>query len=241
MNRFARSAALGGAALVALVLALAASATSSKSDRSAAPSAGAAVTNYLTYVQGTRGKADPKKSKVYIGWVNQQGGQVVIGGLATAGAAAGREVRERPARRRRRSSRRARRVLHQVERGGRHDLRAEARQRQADLRHRDGRRRHGSPVALRDDPRREAGRHRCRHHPGRRSAEERASSSSATRPHILLPFGTYAKNVLKAKTAAVIYPQATGITEAALVIAAGLKQAGHRRRSRSATRRVRPT
>ena len=45
-------------------------------------------------------------------------------------------------------------------------------------------------------------------------------------PHILLPFGTYAKNVLKAKTAAVIYPQATGITEAGLTIAAGLKQAG---------------
>jgi branched-chain amino acid transport system substrate-binding protein len=44
--------------------------------------------------------------------------------------------------------------------------------------------------------------------------------------HILLPFGTYAKNVLHAKTAAIVYPQATGITEAALVIAAGLKKAG---------------
>ena len=49
-------------------------------------SASAAVTNYRAYVHGTRGKADPKKSKIYIGWVNQQGGQVVIGGLATAGA-----------------------------------------------------------------------------------------------------------------------------------------------------------
>ena len=78
--------ALAGAALVALVLAIAASATTAKSDRSTAPTAGAAVTNYLTYVKGTRGKADPKKSKIYIGWVNQQGGQVVIGGLATAGA-----------------------------------------------------------------------------------------------------------------------------------------------------------
>ena len=44
--------------------------------------------------------------------------------------------------------------------------------------------------------------------------------------HILLPFGNYAKNVLHAKTAAVVYPQATGITEAALVIAAGLRKAG---------------
>jgi branched-chain amino acid transport system substrate-binding protein len=86
MHRFARSAALVGVVALALVLALAASATTSKTDRGAAPAAGAAVTNYLTYVHGKRGKADPKKSKILIGWVNQQGGQVVIGGLATAGA-----------------------------------------------------------------------------------------------------------------------------------------------------------
>ena len=86
MNRFGRSAAFAGAALLALVLAIAASATTAGSDRSTAPTAGAAVTNYLTYVHGTAGKADPKKSKIYIGWVNQEGGQVVIGGLATAGA-----------------------------------------------------------------------------------------------------------------------------------------------------------
>ena len=44
------------------------------------------MNNYLTYVKGKRGKADPKKPKVYIGWVNQQGGQVEIGGFATNGA-----------------------------------------------------------------------------------------------------------------------------------------------------------
>ena len=66
-----------------------------------------AVTNYLAYTHGKAGKANPKLSKVYIGWVNQQGGQVVIGGLATAGASVGREVRQRIARRRRRSSRRS--------------------------------------------------------------------------------------------------------------------------------------
>src|SRR5262245_46523354 len=86
MSRFARSAALTGAALPALVLGRAAAATTPRSDRATAPSASAAVTNYVTYVKGRRGKADPKLSKVYIGWVNQQGGQVVIGGLATAGA-----------------------------------------------------------------------------------------------------------------------------------------------------------
>ena len=173
MKRFARSAALAGAALVALVLAIAASATTARSDRSTAPTAGAAVTNYLTYVKGKRGKADPKKSKIYIGWVNQQGGQVVIGGLATAGAQLAVKYVNDQSRRRRRPSGRARPVLHQVERGGRHDLRSEARQRQADRRHRDGRRRHGSPVAPRDDPRAQAGRHRRRHHPGRRSVEDR--------------------------------------------------------------------
>ena len=45
-------------------------------------------------------------------------------------------------------------------------------------------------------------------------------------PHILLPFGNYAKNVLKAKTAAVIYPNAPGIAESGQVIAAGLEAAG---------------
>ena len=45
-------------------------------------------------------------------------------------------------------------------------------------------------------------------------------------PHILLPFGNYAKNVLHAKTAAVIYPNAVGVADAGQVIAAGLKAAG---------------
>ena len=46
----------------------------------------ASVTNYLTYVDGKAGKANPSLPPVYIGWVNQQGGQQVIGALATNGA-----------------------------------------------------------------------------------------------------------------------------------------------------------
>ncbi len=46
----------------------------------------AAVTNYLSYVGGKAGKANPSLPPVYIGWVNQQGGQQQIGPLATAGA-----------------------------------------------------------------------------------------------------------------------------------------------------------
>jgi branched-chain amino acid transport system substrate-binding protein len=44
--------------------------------------------------------------------------------------------------------------------------------------------------------------------------------------HVLGPLGTYAENVLHAKTAAVIYPQVPGITPGALAIQAGLKAAG---------------
>jgi len=46
----------------------------------------ASVTNYLTYVDGKAGKANSSLPPVYIGWVNQQGGQQVIGPLATNGA-----------------------------------------------------------------------------------------------------------------------------------------------------------
>jgi branched-chain amino acid transport system substrate-binding protein len=44
--------------------------------------------------------------------------------------------------------------------------------------------------------------------------------------HVLGPFGTYAVNVLHAKTAALVYPDIPGITEGAAAIEAGLKAAG---------------
>jgi len=47
---------------------------------------GQSVTNYQDYIGGKGGKADPSKSPIYIGWVNQQGGQQVIGPAATDGA-----------------------------------------------------------------------------------------------------------------------------------------------------------
>ena len=225
MNRFARSAALAGAALTALVLAIAASATNAKSDRSSAPSAGTAVTNYLTYVKGKRGKADPKKSKVYIGWVNQQGGQVVIGGLATAGAELAVKY-----------------VNDQLGGVGGHPVQlvecfvksneeegttcgqklvnnkrisviatgAVATGAQSFFSTVRGAKPVVTGVAVTPVD----------------GAQKNAIVLFGDAGHILLPFGTYAKNVLKAKTAAVVYPQATGITEAALVIAAGLRKAG---------------
>jgi branched-chain amino acid transport system substrate-binding protein len=44
--------------------------------------------------------------------------------------------------------------------------------------------------------------------------------------HVLGPMGTYASQVLHAKTASVIYPETAGITPGALAIEAGLKAAG---------------
>jgi branched-chain amino acid transport system substrate-binding protein len=49
-------------------------------------SAGGPVTNYLTYVGGKAGKANPKLSPVVIGALNTQGGQVLIGPNWTKGA-----------------------------------------------------------------------------------------------------------------------------------------------------------
>jgi branched-chain amino acid transport system substrate-binding protein len=225
MSRFVRSAALIGAALVALVLAIAASATTSASEGSAAPTATSAVTNYLTYVKGKRGKANPKKPPVYVGWVNQQGGQVVIGGLATAGAElAVRYVNDvlggvggRPVRlvkcfiksneeegttcgQKLVNDKRISVIAEGAVATGAQSLHATIR----------GAKPVVTGVAITPVD----------------GASKTAIVLFGDGPHILLPFGTYAKNVLKAKTAAVVYPQATGITESALVIAAGLKKAG---------------
>jgi branched-chain amino acid transport system substrate-binding protein len=48
--------------------------------------AGGPVTNYLTYVGGKAGKANPKLSPVVVGAVNTQGGQVLVGPGWTKGA-----------------------------------------------------------------------------------------------------------------------------------------------------------
>src|SRR4051794_9511446 len=83
MNRHARSVLIVLVAVLALVVAVSASGRSQTATRAQATPA---VTNYLSYVHGKAGKANPKLSPVYVGWVNQQGGQVVIGAEATPGA-----------------------------------------------------------------------------------------------------------------------------------------------------------
>jgi len=225
MNRFARSAALAGAALAALVLALAASATNAKTDRSATPSAGAAVTNYVTYVKGTRGKADPKKSKVYIGWVNQQGGQVVIGGLATAGAElAVRYVND---------------VLGGV--GGHPVALVECFVKSSEE--------EGTTcgqqflanksISVIDEGAVAIGDQSFQSTIGTAKpviVGVAVTPIDAAKPsnivlfgdatHVLGPFGTYAQQVLHAKTAALVYPNIAGITQGATAIADGLQKVG---------------
>jgi branched-chain amino acid transport system substrate-binding protein len=65
--------------------AAATTAPATTADDSAGGAGDESVTDYAAYVGGS-GKADPSKSPVYIGWVNQQGGQQVIGAAATDGA-----------------------------------------------------------------------------------------------------------------------------------------------------------
>ncbi len=106
MTRETRRAWLAVAMLVAMALGVAACGSSSSSSStpstasastsatSTAPSAAAgsgglgdaAVTNYLSYVDGKAGKANSSLPPVYIGFINQQGGQQQIGPLATNGA-----------------------------------------------------------------------------------------------------------------------------------------------------------
>ena len=60
--------------------------TSTPASSSSGGAGAAAVTNYLKYADGKSGAANSKLTPVQVGWVNQQGGQSVIGGLATPGA-----------------------------------------------------------------------------------------------------------------------------------------------------------
>ena len=104
MRRHSRLGMASFAAVTAAVLAAAGCSSSSSSSSPPATSASAApatslpastgagglgaqsVTNYLTYTGGKAGPANKSLPPVYIGFVNQQGGPTAVGLLATAGA-----------------------------------------------------------------------------------------------------------------------------------------------------------
>jgi branched-chain amino acid transport system substrate-binding protein len=225
MIRLPRRTALIGALLAVVVFAVAASTTMAGTERSSATLKGSEVTNYLTYVHGKRGKANRKKTKVLIGWVNQQGGQVVIGGLATAGAKlAVRYVND---------------VLGGV--NGHPVALVECYIKSAEE--------EGTTCGQKlVNNKRIAVIATGAVATGAQSffstvrgtkpvitgvavtpvdgAQKNAVVLFGDAPHILLPFGNYAKNVLHAKTAAVVYPNSPGVAESGQVIADGLKKAG---------------
>jgi branched-chain amino acid transport system substrate-binding protein len=99
----ARKAGLGVAALIGLAVMAGCGGGGSSTSTNTTASTGAAqttansgattggagansVTDYVSYVGGKAGKADQSKSPVVIGWLNQQGGQQEIGAAATDGA-----------------------------------------------------------------------------------------------------------------------------------------------------------
>jgi len=208
------------------------SSTSSSGSNSAANAAqgpgGAgskSVTNYLSYTDGKAGKADPSLPPVDIGWINQQGGQQTIGPLATAGAqmavkyinaelggVGGHPVALTTC------------FITSAEEEGTTCGQQMAADKQVSVIDLGG-------VAI-----------------GVQSFYSTIGTSKpvidgvAATPidaaqknavilfgdvtHVLGPFGTYAKDVLHAKTAALVYPNIAGITEGAAAIEAGLKAAG---------------
>jgi branched-chain amino acid transport system substrate-binding protein len=101
VNLHARSAGLAALALALLLLfaagcggddddsgsdATSAAETTGQSEDQSGGAGARSVTDYVEYIGGTAGKADPSMSPITIGWLNQQGGQEEIGAAATDGA-----------------------------------------------------------------------------------------------------------------------------------------------------------
>lgn len=185
----------------------------------------ATVTNYLAYTNGKAGKANSSLPPVTIGWINQQGGQQQVGPLATVGAQTavkyvnshlggvdGHPVALKTC------------FIRSAEEEGT----TCAQQMLAD-----------KSVDVIDEGAVAIG------------IQSFYSTLHAAKPvvvgvavtpvdsvqknaviyfgdvtHVLGPFGTYASQVLHAKTAALVYPNIAGITEGATAIAAGLQKAG---------------
>ncbi len=185
----------------------------------------ASVTNYLTYTGGKSGKADSALAPVYIGWINQQGGQQQIGPLATAGAelaikyvnAALGGVDGHPV------ALKTCFITSAEEEGT-----TCGQQMAAD-----------KSVSVIDEGAVAIGIQSFYSTIGASKpviVGVAATPTDSVRPnavilfgdvtHVLGPFGTYAKDVLHAKTAALVYPDIAGITEGAAAIAASLKAAG---------------
>ena len=240
-----RTTGFGAAAVVGLALVAAgcggSSSSTSSSSTPASTSAGSStqaaggaqtggagqksVTDYQAYIGGKAGKADPSKSPIYIGWVNQQGGQQVIGAAATDGAdlaikvvndqlggIAGHPVKLKKC------------FIKSAEEEGTSCAQKLGNDKSVTAIDMGG-------VAIGIQP----------FYSTLNGAKPVIDGVAATPidavqknavilfgdvTKVLGPFGTYAKDVLHAKTAALVYPNIAGITDGAAAIAKGLTAAG---------------
>jgi branched-chain amino acid transport system substrate-binding protein len=222
------SAAGGGGATTSSSSAAAAGTSTASSSAAAAGSGGAgsaAVTNYLSYTGGKAGKANPSLPPVQIGWINQQGGQQQVGPLATIGAQTAVKyinsqlggVDGHPL------------VLKECFiRSAEEEGTTCGQQLAAD-----------KSVSVIDEGAVAIGIQSFYSTIGSSkpvivgvsltpvdSVHTNAVIMFGDVTHVLGPFGTYATQVLHAKTAALVYPNIAGITEGATAIAQSLKQAG---------------
>jgi len=203
-----------------------AAASTTKQSGSASGGAGAkSVTDYQAYVGGKAGKADSSKSTVYIGWVNQQGGQQEIGGAATDGADLAVKL-----------------VNEQLGGIDGHPVALKkcfiknAEEEGTTCGQRLGNDKSVSAIVL--------GGVAIGIQPfystigGRKTVivgvaatpidtvQKNAIVLFGDATHVLAPFGTYARDVLHAKSAAIVYPSIAGITTGAAALAKGLTDAG---------------
>ncbi len=220
------SAAAGATTSAAATSSAAGTTSTSAGTGSGSGGAGAqAVTDYQTYVGGKAGKADASLPPVTIGWINQQGGQQAIGPLATIGAqTAVKYINSELGGVDGHPSQLKTCFITSAEEEGK----TCAQQLLAD-----------KSVDVIDEGAVAIG------------IQSFYSTIAAAKPvivgvavtpvdsvqknsvimfgdvtHVLGPFGTYATQVLHAKTAALIYPNIAGITDGAAAIDASLKQAG---------------
>ena len=143
-----------------------------------------------------------------------------------AGGRDGGEVRERRAPRCGRTPDRAEEVLHQEHRGGRHEVRPGRWRTTSASRSCSG---VASSSATSRSTRLSA-RSRswagCSVHPIDETSKTGVYGLFGGNASVLSPYGTFARNVLKAKTAAVVYPTIPGIAEAGVSIVAAMRKAG---------------
>jgi branched-chain amino acid transport system substrate-binding protein len=207
------------------------STSAATSTSTAAPAGGSggagknAVTSYQAYVGGKAGKANSSLPPVTIGWVNQQGGTQQVGPLATVGAetavkyinsqlggVGGHPVALKEC------------FIKSADEEGTtcgQQLLADKNVKAIDL----------GAVAIGIQPFYSAVGGAKPVIVGVSTTPTDAVQKNAVvyfgdSTHVLGPFGTYATQVLHAKTAALIYPNIAGITQGAQAISASLKKAG---------------